>query len=159
MFALTLLAFGLLVVGIVGSIIPNVPGVLLSLAGVYLYWWNTGFAEPSTALIVVITVLALLVIVGGFFKEVIAARFGGASTLSATAAGLVGFVVFFVTGPVGMLLAAAITVFVLEYRRQRDAKASATAATAVVLATIGSTIVELLVTVMLLVVMGAVVLF
>ena len=159
MLALTLLAFGLLVVGIVGSIIPNVPGVLFSLAGVYLYWWNTGFAEPSTALVAVITVLAVLVIVGGFFKEVIAARFGGASTLSATAAGLVGFVFFFLTGPLGMLLAAAITVFVLEYRRQRDAKASATAATAVLLATIGSAIVELLVTIMLLVVMSAVVLF
>lgn len=159
MFALTLLAFALLIAGVVGSVIPNVPGAILSLAGVYLYWWNTGFSEPSTALVAVVTVLVVLVVVGGFFQEVIAARFGGASTLSATAAGLVGFVCFFLTGPLGMLLGSAVTVFLLEYRRQRDAKASATAATAVVLATIGSAIVELLVTIMLLVVMGAVALF
>jgi len=159
MLATTLLAFALLIAGIVGSVVPNVPGAVLSLAGVYAYWWGTGFAEPSTALVVVVTVLVVLVIVGGLFDDVIAARFGGASTLSATVAGVVGFICLFLIGPVGMILSSAITVFVLEYRRQRDAKASATAATAVVLATIGSAIVELLVTVMLLVVMGAVVLF
>jgi uncharacterized protein YqgC (DUF456 family) len=156
MLALTLFAFALLVVGVVGSIVPNLPGPVLSLVGVYLYWWNTGLTEPSTALVAVITVLVILIVVGGFFDDVIAARFGGASTLSATAAGLVGFVCLFVVGPIGMLLGAALTVFVLEYRRQRDAKASATAATAVLLATIGSTLVELFVTVMLLVVMVAV---
>lgn len=156
MLALTLLAFGLLVVGVVGSVIPNVPGAVLSLAGVYLYWWNTGFAEPSTPLVAVITVLVVLVVIGGLFEDVIAARFSGASTLSATAAGLVGFVCFFVSGPVGMVVGSAVTVFVLEYRRQRDTKASATAATAVVLATVGSAVVELLVTIMLLIVMAAV---
>jgi uncharacterized protein YqgC (DUF456 family) len=159
MLAITLLAFALLVAGIVGSVIPNVPGAVLSLIGVYTYWWGTGFTEPSTPLLAVMTVIVLVVVIGGFFQEVIAARFGGASTLSATVAGVVGFVCLFVFGPVGMLLGSAVTVFVLEYRRQRDAKASATAATAVVLATVGSALVELLVTIMLLIVMGLIVLF
>lgn len=156
MILLTLLAFGLLVAGIVGSALPKVPGPLISLAGVYTYWWASDFAEPSTALVVVVTILIVLVVIGGFFEEIIAARLGGASGWSATVAGVVGFACFFVTGPIGMLVGSAITVFVLEYRRQRDAKASATAATAVVLATIGSTLVKLLVTVILLVVMGLV---
>jgi uncharacterized protein YqgC (DUF456 family) len=158
MLALTLVAVVLLIAGIVGSVIPNVPGAVLSLIGVYVYWWGTGFAEPSTALVAVITVLVVIVVVGGFFQDVIAARFGGASTLSAAAAGVVGFVCLFLTGPVGMLLGSAATVFALEYRRQRDAKASARAATAVVLATVGSALVELFVTVMLLLVMGVVIL-
>ncbi|MXR51607.1 DUF456 family protein [Halovenus sp. WSH3] len=158
MLAFTLLAFGLLVAGVVGSLLPTLPGPLLSLAGVYTYWWASGFTAPSTLLVAVVTALVLLTVVGGLFEDVIAARLGGASGWSATAAGLVGFVCFFALGPVGMLLGSATTVFVLEYRRQRDAKAGATAATAVVLATIGSTLVQLLVTSTLLVAMALVVL-
>lgn len=153
---LTVLAFALLVAGVVGSLVPKAPGPLVSLAGVYVYWWGSGFAEPGTALLAVVTLVTVLTAIGGLFEEVVAARLGGASTRSATLAGLVGFACFFVLGPVAMLVGAAVAVFVLEYRRQRDAKAGATAALAVVLATIGSAIVQVLLTVMVLVVVLAV---
>lgn len=159
MVLITILAFALLVAGIVGSLIPKVPGPLFSLAGVYTYWWETGFAEPSTLLLAVITIFGVLTVVGGFFEEIIAARVGGASTRTAAAAGVAGFASFLVFGPVAMLVGTAAAVFVLEYRRQRDAKAGATAALAVLLATIGSIVVKVLLTTMILVIMLAVFLF
>lgn len=155
----TVLAFGLLVAGIVGSAIPKVPGPLISLGGVYAYWWGTGYAEPSTLLLGSITVLVGLAVLGGFVEEIIAARMGGASTRNATIAGVVGFVCFLVLGPIAMLVGTAIAVFILEYRRQHDARAGATAALAVVLATIGSTIIQILLAVMTLLIMVGVALF
>lgn len=156
---LTVLAFALLVVGIVGSLVPKVPGPLISLAGVYTYWWGTGFTEPSTVLLVVITIIVALAVVGGLFEEIIAARIGGASTGTATAAGVVGLVCFLVLGPVAMLVGTAVTVFILEYRRQRNARAGASAALAVILATLGSIVIKVLLTLMILVIMLVVFLF
>jgi uncharacterized protein YqgC (DUF456 family) len=150
--AVAVLAFVLLVAGVVGSLVPKVPGPVLSLSGVYLYWWNSGMTEPSALLLGVLTVAGGLVVVGGFFEEVIAARIGGASTRSAVVAGVVGFAAFFVLGPIAMVLGTAVTVFVLEYRRQRTARAGATAALAVLLATIGSMVIQFLFAVMSLVV-------
>ena len=153
------LAFVLLAAGVVGSLVPKVPGPAVSLSGVYLYWWDSGLAEPSSLLLGVLTVTGTLVVIGGFFEEVIAARIGGASTRSAVAAGIVGFVSFFVLGPIAMVVGTAVTVFVLEYRRQRTARAGATAALAVLLATIGSVLIQFLFALMTLVVMVGVALF
>lgn len=151
------LAVLLLFAGVIGSVIPSVPGVILSISGVFVYWWASGYAEPSAAVVGVVTVLGALVVVAGFFQDVIAARLGGASGWSAAAAGVVGLVCFFALGPLGAIVGSAVAVFVLEYRRQRDATAGARAATAVVLATIGSAVVELLVTLTILVVVVVVI--
>ncbi|MFW5801117.1 MAG: hypothetical protein ACOCVC_03735, partial [Spirochaeta sp.] len=51
------LAFVMLLGGVVGSVLPAVPGAGLSLAGVLLYWWHTGYAEPGTLLLVAITLV------------------------------------------------------------------------------------------------------
>lgn len=153
---LTIIAFALLVFGIIGSIVPKLPGPLVSLAGVYTYWWGSGFTEPSTLLLGVLTAIGVLTVFGSLFEEVVAARMGGASAWSATVAGGVGLLCFLVLGPVAMLVGTAVAVFVLEYRRQRTARAGAKAALAVVLATIGSVVVKVLLTTVILVVMLAV---
>lgn len=152
---LTVLAFLLLVAGVIGSAVPKAPGVSLSLAGVYLYWWASGFTEPTALLLGVITVVGLLAVVGGWFEDVIAARIGGASTKTAMIAGAVGFALFFI-GPIAMLVGTVLTVFLLEYRRQRDVKAGLVAAFSVVVATIGSRIISVLLSTLILVSMLAV---
>ena len=47
--ALVVLAFALLVGGVVGSLVPQVPGALLSLAGVFAYWYATGDRACSSS--------------------------------------------------------------------------------------------------------------
>lgn len=144
--ALTLLAVALLCLGVVGSVVPAVPGALLSLAGVLLYWWSTGYAEPS------VVVLAAFVLVGLFAAAVdylagpLAAGAGGASVWTIAAAGGVGFVLFFVAGPLGVLLGIAGTVFLLELRRHGDVRRGGTAALYAVVGVLGSALVQVLLT-------------
>jgi uncharacterized protein YqgC (DUF456 family) len=123
---LVVLAFVLLVGGVVGSLVPQVPGAPVSLAGVYVYWYATG--EPGAVLLVTLTLVGVLTWVVDFAGGAVAARVGGASTATAVLAGVVGLLLFFLTGPLGIVLGVALTVFIVEFYRQDDARKGAKAA-------------------------------
>jgi uncharacterized protein YqgC (DUF456 family) len=141
-----IVAVALLIVGVVGCVVPLIPGPPLSLAGVYLYWWGSGFTEPGLALLVTLTLLGLLAIVADFGAEVVSARVGGASLTTSIVAGVVGIVLFVLVTPIGALLGVVAAVFVLEYRRHRDASQGAKAAGAVVIGILGSVVVQVVLT-------------
>ncbi|MFB6227411.1 MAG: DUF456 domain-containing protein [Halobacteriales archaeon] len=143
---IAVVAVALLIAGVVGCVVPIVPGAPLSLAGVYLYWWGTGFTEPGVALLAALTLLGLLATVADVGAEVVSARVGGASMTTSVVAGAVGIVLFVVVTPIGALLGVVATVFVLEYRRHRDATQGAKAAGAVVLGILGSVVVQVILT-------------
>jgi len=139
--------FVLLIAGVVGSLIPQVPGAPFSLGGVLVYWWGTGFSEPGTLLLLVLVGVCVLTFVIDFAGGVIAARVGGASTTTAVLAGLVGFVLFIVSGgPLGMILGMVLTVFVVEYYRQNDARAGAKAALVTTLGVLSSAVMQAVLT-------------
>lgn len=141
---LVVLAFVLLVGGVVGSLVPQVPGAPISLAGVYCYWYATG--DPGIVLLAVLTVVALLTWVIDFAGGAISARVGGASTKTAVLAGVAGFVLLFVTGPLGMILGVTITVFLAEFYRQRDARSGLKAAVVTTAGMLASGIAQALLT-------------
>lgn len=142
----TLVALAMVALGVVGSVAPLLPGALLSLAGVYVYWWGTGFAEPSLAVLAAFTLVAVFAAVADYFGGAVAARAGGASTRTMLAAGVVGVTLFLVTGPVGVLVGVAGTVFAVEFQRNRDARRGLRAAAYATLGMLGSVVVQLLVT-------------
>jgi len=152
----TAVAFLLLLAGVAGSFLPAAPAAVLSTAGVLVYWWNTGFTEPGTVLLVVLLATGLLAALSDWLGGVVAARVGGASTLSAVVGGTVGVVLLFGVGPVGMLVGAALTVFAVEYARRRDARSGAAAAGAYVVGFFASALTQALLTVSILVAMVAV---
>jgi len=154
----SVVAMALLVAGVVGCVAPLVPGAPLSLAGVYLYWWGSGFSEPGTALLVSLTLLAVLAVVADLASEVVSARIGGASLATSLIAGAVGMILLVFAGPVVSLLGVVVTVFVLEYRRHSDATRGARAAGVVVLGMLGTTVVQVLLTGSMLVVFAVAVL-
>ena len=143
---LVALAFALLVGGVVGSLVPQVPGAPVSLAGVYLYWVATGMTEPGTLLLAALTVVGVLTWVVDFVGGAVAARVGGASNATAVIAGLVGLVLFFVTGPLGILLGVAATVFAVEFYRQEDARKGLKAALVTTAGMLASGVVQALLT-------------
>lgn len=143
---LTLLAIGLLVSGVVGTLVPRVPGPLLSIAGVYLYWWHTGFSEPGMLTVAVLTAAMGLALAGGIVGPMIASRVGGVSTVSATVGTVVGAVLFPFFGTLGLVGGIVATVFILEYLRKRDARASLAAGFLVVLISFGSRLMQLVLT-------------
>ncbi|MFC7018990.1 MULTISPECIES: DUF456 domain-containing protein [Haloarcula] len=141
---LVLVAFALLVGAVVGSLVPQVPGALLSLLGVALYWYATG--EPGTLLLAGLLLVAVLTWVVDVAGGAVAARVGGASNLTAVLAGLVGLVLFFLTGPLGMILGVTATVFLVELRRQQDARKGAKAALVTTVGMLASGVVQALLT-------------
>lgn len=149
----TIAAFGLLLAGVVVSSLPRVPGVLLSLAGVYLYWWGSDYAEPGTVTLALLTLVVALVLAGRVFDNFVETRVGGVSTVTATLGGFVGMVCLAFLGTTGLVLGSIVTVFVLEYLRRRDAKQSFLAALAVVFGTFATELVRVLMALLVLVVM------
>ncbi len=136
----------LLIAGVIGCVVPVLPGPPLSLAGVYLYWWRSGFAEPEVALLATLTLLGLLAIGADLGAEIVSARVGGASVTTSIIAGVVGVVLFVLATPIGALLGVVAVVFLLEYRRHRDASRGAKAAGAVVIGILGSVVVQVVLT-------------
>lgn len=143
---LVLAAFALLVLGVVGSVLPALPGALLSLTGVLLYWWASGYSEPGTLLLAVLVVVAILAFLVDVLAGVFAAKVGGASNLSALLAGGVGLLALLVTGPLGMIVAVAGTVFVVEMVRGGDLRSGGRAAAITVVGVLGSAIVQAILT-------------
>ena len=153
-----LVAIGLAVLGVVGSVVPLVPGTLTSLVGIYLYWWASGYTEPGPVLLAALTILGVLALAADYFGGAVSARAGGASTVTTLLAALVGVVLFFVAGPLGIVLGVAGTVFVVEFYRHQDPERSLRAALYAAVGVLASTVVQLLVTVTMLVALVVVIL-
>ncbi|WP_158855542.1 DUF456 domain-containing protein [Halorhabdus sp. CUG00001] len=144
-------ALALLVGGVVGSFVPMVPAGLLSIGGIAVYWWNTGYVTPGPLVFAGFVAVGLLVVVVDYLAGVIAAKVGGASALSSLAGGLVGFALFFVLGPVGIVLGITATVFALELYRGNARNESLRAAVYALVGTLGSSVMQFVLTLSMLV--------
>lgn len=145
--AVTILAVALLVGGVVGTVAPLVPGGLLSLSGLALYWWSTGFSEPGTLTVAVLALLAVMTMVAELFGGSIAARAGGASWTTTTIATVVAIVLMIVTGPLGLLVGLFGTVFLVEFVQGGDAGGSVRSAAYATGGMLASTAIQVLLTV------------
>lgn len=144
--AVALVAIALLVGGVVGTVVPLVPGGLLSVVGVLLYWWNSGFTEPGTVSLIVLASLGVLTLLVEFFGGSMAARAGGASWTTTGAAAVVGIVLMILTGPLGLLVGLFGTVFLLEYARGGDIDGSTRSAFYATVGILASTATQVLLT-------------
>jgi uncharacterized protein YqgC (DUF456 family) len=115
--AVTAAALALLVLAVVASAVPGIPSGLLALAGVYVEFLF-GSQGMALWLLLSFTLVGVLTVVVDLFGGAIAARGRGASTQTAVLAGAVGLVLFFVFGPLGVLLGMFGTVFALELLRE-----------------------------------------
>lgn len=149
-----LFALALLVLGVVAAALPVVPGPLLSLAGVWIYWINSGFADPGFGWVLVFTALGLAALFVDYLGGLVSARVGGASTGTAMAAVLVGIVLGLLGfGPVGFLIGSMATVFGLEYYRHEDGERAMKSAAVTVSGMLGSAIAQFVLTATILVLM------
>lgn len=102
---IALLVFAILcaVIGVLGCILPGLPGPPISYVGMLLLQWS-GYVHFSTTALVVWAILVVFVSVADFFlTPVMTRKFGGSKAGSWGA--LIGmFVGFFIAFPVGPLL-------------------------------------------------------
>jgi uncharacterized protein YqgC (DUF456 family) len=113
-----LVAFALLVAGVVGSILPAVPGAPLSVAGVLVFWWATDDIGPL--LLVALVAVGVLALAVDWFGGAVAAKASGTSTLVSAVAGVVGLIGMVLGGPLGLIVGIAGTVFVATYVEERE---------------------------------------
>jgi hypothetical protein len=97
------LAALLVLVGLVGTVVPALPGVLLVFGGLFLAAWSEGFTRVGVAGLTIIGILAALAFAADFVASLLGAKRVGASPralFGATVGGIVG--IFF--GIPGLLL-------------------------------------------------------
>lgn len=113
-----------LIVGLVGTVLPVLPGLLLSFVGLLLYKFGTG-SDLSIAYIWIFGFLTLLSIVFNYImpakttKKYGGTRWGSIGSVIGTFAGM-----FFIPVPFGFLIGMVLGTFIAEYLRNKDVERS-----------------------------------
>ena len=118
-----LLVGAVMVVGVVGVVVPVLPGLLLAWAAGLLWVWQDGGGPVRVAVGVVLTAL---LVAGTGAKYVLPARTAGAGAPRSTLlAGVAGAVAGFVLIPVaGVVVGGVGAVYLAELRRLHDGRAA-----------------------------------
>lgn len=153
-----LLTVLLLVAGVIGSVVPGLPGAGFSLTGVLFYWWQSDFTSPGAVVLGLLLGLGLLAVLADWFGGAAAASAGGASGRTVALAAVAGFLLLFVAGPLGVVVGIGGTVFLLELRETGDPSASLRAAAYTTVGVLASAVVQAMLTGAMLVVVLVVVL-
>jgi uncharacterized protein YqgC (DUF456 family) len=101
--ALWVLALTLMGAGLIGTVIPGLPGVLLLYAGMWLGAWIDDFTRIGWRTLTLLGVLAALALLADLLASVLGARRAGASRL-ALLGSVIGGVIGLFFGPLGLLL-------------------------------------------------------
>jgi uncharacterized protein YqgC (DUF456 family) len=105
--------------GLVGTLVPLLPGMALIWATALVFGLVDGFGSTGVAAFALITALAVAALVGKVLLPGRGARGGGAPMASLMIGALAGVVGFFVIPVLGMPIGAVLGVLVAEYRRTR----------------------------------------
>lgn len=138
-------ALVLLVAAVVASVVPLIPGGLLSMIGVGYYWQATG--ELGTFAGAALLALGLFTLVLDWLGGAISARVGGASMQTTAVAAVAAVALMFVLGPLGALLGIAGTVFALEFYRHGDVERGLRTAAVTTVGMLASSVMQVLLTV------------
>ena len=139
------LALVLLVAAVVASVVPLIPGGLLSLIGVGYYWQATG--ELGTVAGVALLTLGFVTLALDWLGGAISARVGGASMQTTAVAAVAAVALMLVLGPLGALLGIAGTVFGLEFYRHGDVERGLRTAALTTVGMLASSVMQVLLTV------------
>jgi uncharacterized protein YqgC (DUF456 family) len=106
--------------GLLGCIIPALPGPPLVFLGAVYYAWQTGWREVSWPSLIVLFLLMLVGATSNFWLPFLGTRKSGASvwtSVAAFAGGIIGMI--FLSLP-GIFIGALGAIALLEYSRHRD---------------------------------------
>lgn len=118
---LWILAVGLVLVGVVGIVLPGLPGAILVLAGLALAAWIDGFARVGLGTLAVLAALTVLTYVLDFVATAVGARRFGTSWWGVVGA-LLGTIAGLFFGLPGLLVGPFAGAFVAELIARRDVR-------------------------------------
>lgn len=137
-----MIAAALLIAGVVGSFVPLAPGALISIIGVTVYWWSSGFSNPNTLALILMYLTALTALFFDLFAGALGSKAGGASDKTVQMSAIAGGLFFFVGGPLGTVIGITAVVFLREYLLTGESMESSRAALYTVVSVLGSTLVQ-----------------
>ncbi len=114
----TVLCGLIIAAGVVGVLIPVIPGLLLSWLGMLLWTFIGGGGSAKYVFLVIATIVALL---GGAIKYAVPGRnmkASGVNTLSIVVGGILGIIGFFVIPVIGLPIGFVLGVLLSELARQ-----------------------------------------
>ncbi len=116
---LWVLAAGLIVLGLLGTVLPVLPGTVLVLAGVILGAWIDDFARVGVGTLLLVGALAVLAWLVEWAASLLGAQRAGASRLALLGAAI-GTVLGLALGLVGVLFMPLLGAAVGEFLARRD---------------------------------------
>jgi uncharacterized protein YqgC (DUF456 family) len=118
------LTFGLVVVfivlGIIGTVVPMLPGILLIWLAVLTYVLSYGMAAIGWPVFILITLIALVVGTSDLWMTLLGAKSGGASGGSLLWGILGAIVGSFIVPLIGTIIGYAVGILLSEYRKRGD---------------------------------------
>jgi uncharacterized protein len=118
---LLLIGIGLIVLGVIGLVLPMLPGIALIYVGIFTVAWADDFTRIGPLMLVGMLLLTLAATAIDHLAGIFGARQGGASGWGVFGAAL-GAVVGLFFGLPGVILGPAIGALAFEYFRNPDAK-------------------------------------
>jgi uncharacterized protein YqgC (DUF456 family) len=116
---LWILSVALIVVGVAGTVLPALPGVILVLAGIALGAWIDDFSRVSGVTVAIVAVLAIAAWLIEYLAGVMGAQKAGASK-EAIVGALIGTVVGIFTGLWGLIFMPLVGAMIGQYLVDRD---------------------------------------
>jgi uncharacterized protein YqgC (DUF456 family) len=117
------LAAMLMLCGIVGTVLPALPGPMLALSGIILGAWIDGFLRVGTWTIAVCTFLAVIAMGADYVLAILGARRMRASK-SALLGAMLGTIAGVMTGAIGLLILPMLGAMAGEYIASGDGRRS-----------------------------------
>jgi uncharacterized protein YqgC (DUF456 family) len=118
---LLLVGVGLIVLGVIGLVLPMLPGIALIYAGIFAVAWADDFTRIGPLMLAGMLLLTLVASAIDHLAGVFGARKGGASGWGVFGAAL-GAVVGLFFGLPGVILGPAVGALTFEYLRNPDAR-------------------------------------
>ncbi len=115
-----ILAFALMLIGLLGVVLPLLPGTPLAWLGFFIYAWYTGFEEISITLILVFLGLVFLSIIMDFVAPLIGAKTYRASKFGILGVFVGGFVGAITFGPIGIIFGPILGAFLGELYSKKN---------------------------------------
>lgn len=145
-----IIALSLLSLGVIGSLIPIIPGPLFSMIGILFYWTATGFQEPHTFIVLLLTTTALFAVIIDYIAAYIGAKESGASNKTSKAAAISTIPFFLILGPFGIIIGPIIVVYLREKMTGKNQEEAFKSAKYTTLALIASTAVKTIISLIIL---------
>jgi len=113
------IAIAMILIGLAGTVLPVLPGVMLIFGGIALAAWIDGFARVSLWVVLVLGVLAAIAFAVDYLAAVLGAKRAGASRLAVLGAAI-GAVVGLFAGLIGVVVLPFVGAVIGEFIARRD---------------------------------------